>query len=70
VEKVVRVGKMPGRIQEVLVQTGTSIREVLELAGLDSTGYEIKIDGQVGSLDSTVGEDTNLIVLAQQIKGA
>lgn len=69
-EKVVRVGKMPGRIQEVLVQTGTSIREVLELAGLDSTGYEIKIDGQVGSLDSTVGEDTNLIVLAQQIKGA
>lgn len=69
-EKVIRVGKMPGRINEVVVETGTTVAEVLNLAELDHRGFEIKIDGQVGSLDSVVGEDTNLIVLAQQVKGA
>lgn len=68
-EKVLRVGKMPGRITEVVVEVGTSIKEVLQLAELDSTGFEIKVDGQVGTLDSRVTENTNLVILAQQVKG-
>lgn len=68
-EKIVRVGKMPGRIQEILVQPGMKVREVLAMAELDPTGFEIKVDGQQSSLDATVTENTNLIILAAQVKG-
>ncbi len=68
-EKIVRVGKMPGRIQEILVQPGMKIREVLAMAELDATGFEVKVDGQQSSLDATVTENTNLIILAAQVKG-
>lgn len=68
-EKIVRVGKMPGRIQEILVQPGMKVREVLAMAELDPTGFEIKVDGQQSSLDATVTENTNLIILAQLVKG-
>ena len=69
-EKVLRVGKMPGRITEVVVNTGTTIADVLEVAGLDAQGYSIKVDGQASSLDTKVTESTNLVILAQEVKGA
>lgn len=69
-EKVLRVGKMPGRITEVVVNTGTTIADVLEVAGLDAQGYSIKVDGQASSLDAKVTESTNLVILAMEVKGA
>ena len=69
-EKILRVGKMPGRITEVVVNTGTTIADVLEVAGLDAQGYSIKVDGQESSLNATVTEETNLVILAAQVKGA
>ena len=42
--KTLRVGKFPGVLQEVLVADETTVREVLEMAGLDSTGYQIELD--------------------------
>ena len=69
-EKILRVGKMPGRITEVVVNTGTTIADVLEVAGLDAQGYSIKVDGQASSLDAKVTESTNLVILAAQVKGA
>ena len=68
-EKVLRVGKMPGRITEVVVEVGTSIKDVLEIAGLDANGFEIKVDGNPATLDTKVTEDTNLVILAQKVKG-
>lgn len=70
-EKTVRVGVMPGRINEFAVTTGTTISEVLALAGLDATGYDVKVDGsKVTEFESaTVTESTNLILLAKQVKG-
>ena len=69
-EKILRVGKMPGRITEVVVNTGTTIADVLEVAGLDAQGYSIKVDGQASSLDAKVTESTNLVILAREVKGA
>lgn len=70
-EKTVRVGIMPGRITEYAVEVGTSIADVLEMADLDPSGYDVKVDGEkVTSLDgTTVGANTNLILLAKQVKG-
>lgn len=67
-EKLVKVGKMPGRITEVVVEGDMTIGQVLNLAGLDSEGHTIKVDGEVRTKDDLVG-DANLIVLSQMIKG-
>ena len=68
-EKMLKVGVMPGRIQEVAVNTGMTLKEVIELAGLDANGYEVKVDGTVKSLESAVTESDNLVLLVRQIKG-
>ena len=70
-EKTVRVGIMPGRITEYAVEEGQSISEVLSMASLDPTGYDVKVDGvKVTDLDgTTITATTSLILLAKQVKG-
>jgi hypothetical protein len=70
-EKTIRVGIMPGRITEYAIATGTSIADVLAMAELDHSGYDVKVDGvKVTNLDSAVvDENTSLILLAKQVKG-
>ena len=67
--KTVRVGQMPGKINEFAVEIGTSIGSLLELAELNAEGFEIKVDGQVATTDSVVTNNTNLVLLAKQVKG-
>lgn len=68
--KLVKVGIMPGRITEVAVELGQSIASVIELAGLDSEGYEVKVDGEtVNAEETTIQPETNLILLVRQVKG-
>lgn len=67
----VKVGVMPGQINEFAVEEGTSIANVLEIAGLNSTGYEVKVDGRkVSDLETEfVNSDTRLVLLTKMIKG-
>ncbi len=69
--KTVRVGMMPGRIEEFALEVGTNIGDVLNIANIDPTGYDVKVDGvKVENFGSTViTENTNLILLAKQVKG-
>lgn len=70
VEKTIRVGMMPGRINEYAVEVGTPIREVLELAELNPQGYDVKVDGEkVEDLSTPITDRTSLILLAKQVKG-
>lgn len=66
---VIKVGVMPGQINEYAVEAGTTFRQAIETAGLDASGYEVKADGtKVDNLDAPVGS-TNLVLLAKQVKG-
>lgn len=65
----VRVGQMPGLIKEVAAPAGTTVKEIISLAGLSATGMDVQIDGQAGTLSSTITNDTNLILLVKKIKG-
>jgi sulfur carrier protein ThiS len=70
-QKTLKVGKMPGRLQEIIVDTGTSIAEVIRIAELDASGFEVKVDGAtVSNIEAaTVTDTTNLVLLAQKVKG-
>jgi putative ubiquitin-RnfH superfamily antitoxin RatB of RatAB toxin-antitoxin module len=67
--KTLKVGTMPGVLSEVVVETGMTVGQVIELAGLNATGYELKLDGVSVTSEMTIGANSNLLVLVKQIKG-
>lgn len=68
-ERVVKVGQMPGRIVELAVDDAQTFAQVIELADLNPSGFEVKADGtRITDLNSPVGA-TNLILLAKTVKG-
>lgn len=69
-EKLIKIGVMPGRISELAVAVGTPIDTVITMAELDPKGYDVKVDGTVVTdLSTPVTNSTNLILLVVQVKG-
>lgn len=65
-----KVGTFPGRLEEYMFEEGTTVREALEIAGLTlGAEQDIKIDGNVASLDDTV-DGASMLLLTKRIKGA
>ena len=50
----VRVGYMPGTIQEVAVSSGAKVSEVLSVAGMESSGYDIRVNSETATTSTTV----------------
>jgi len=67
--QTIKVGVLPGGVTEYLVEAGTTVAKVLEMAGLDASGYDVRLDGVSVAVDSVIGADSKLIVLVKQIKG-
>lgn len=67
-EPLVRVGTMPGRINEYAVLADATVEDVLEIADLNTEGYQIKVNGEMAALDTPVN-DGDLVLLVKQIKG-
>lgn len=68
--KTVRVGQMPGAINEFAVEVGSPISALLTLAGLNTQGFEVKVDGvKVTDFSQPVTESTNLVILSKMVKG-
>lgn len=66
----IKVGRVPGVIQELNVEAGTTVEAALSAAGLSSEGYEVRRNGE--SL-TDLGVSTNegdTILLLSKIKGA
>lgn len=67
--QTLRIGQLPGKINEFAVERGTTLKQALELAGLDATGYEVKVDGaKVDNFDVDVSGAT-LVLLSKMVKG-
>jgi hypothetical protein len=65
----VRAGRMPGRIHVVNVEEGTTVGEVLSLAGLAlEDGFTPRIDGEDVTMD-TVMEQDQMVLLCKRVKG-
>ena len=65
----VNVGKLPGRMTPVAVEDGASVRDALAAAGLDATGFEVRLNSdKIDDLGGTVAHGDS-VYLAQKIKG-
>lgn len=66
--RTIKVGTMPGKLQEVEITGNETARELFERAGITISNHEIRLDGNIVDIDSTV-ENGNLLVSMKQIKG-
>ena len=66
--KTIKVGLMPGKLQQVEVNENTTAREVFEKAGIELSNHEVRLDGEKIDLD-TVIYNGNLCVGLKMIKG-
>jgi sulfur carrier protein ThiS len=64
----VRAGKLPGKIQNLVLNGGRKVANALEVAGLNPSGYEIR----VGTVPATVETDLkegDTVLLLKKVKG-
>ena len=63
-----KVGVMPGKLTEIAIQPETTAFEAFDIAEIDVTGYELRLDGEKIDGDCTVN-DGKLLVAMKKIKG-
>jgi len=64
----ITIGKFPGTsIRSIVLPEGAKVRDALAASGIDSTGFDIRINGSAGTVDSPVSEG-NAVLLTQKIK--
>lgn len=64
----IKVGMMPGRLVEVVVEEGTTAREIFKVAEVELSNHEIRLDGEKIDLDKTINNGS-LLVAMKMIKG-
>lgn len=63
-----KVGVMPGKLTEIVLLPNTTAFEAFDLAEIDVTGYELRLDGEKIDGDCTVNGGSLLIAM-RRIKG-
>lgn len=65
----VRVGQLPGRIEEIALNGGRTVGAAIEGAGLDAEGYQIKLNSEDAGLEDAV-KAGDTILLVRKVSGA
>ena len=66
--KTLKVGVMPGKLTEIVIGEETTAFQAFDLAEIDVTGYELRLDGEKIDGDCVVNGG-NLLVAMKKIKG-
>ena len=64
----VRIGRLPGKIEEIALNGGRSVADALAASELDSEGYEIRVNGSPSDFDTELS-DGDTVLLVKKIKG-
>ena len=67
----IKVGVFPGKVEEFVVETGTTVREALELAGISvGAEQEVKVDGVTTDYNTEIPSTASMVLVTKRIKGA
>lgn len=64
----VRVGRLPGKVVEVDIPGTPTVAAALQQAGVNPTGYEIRVNGQPEGLNKVLKENDS-VVLIRPVQG-
>lgn len=64
----VRVGRLPGVIQNVVLDGGRKVRDALAGAELDHVGYEIRVNSGEATLETDLKDD-DTVLLVRKVRG-
>ena len=66
-----KIGVFPGRVEEFVVEDGTTVNEALSMADIEvGAEQEVKADGNVVDLGQAVPSGTKMLLVTKRIKGA
>lgn len=66
-----KIGVFPGRVEEFVVENGTTVAKALEMAGISvGAEQEVKVDGTVMSYDEVIPSNASMVLVTKRIKGA
>ncbi len=68
----VKIAKLGARVEEVMVEEGTTVGNALSIADIDPAGYNIRLNRVDATVDTVLnnGADvTNVVTLLPSIKG-
>ena len=67
----IKVGVFPGKVDEFVVENGTTVREALDLAGISvSAEQEVKVDGVPVDYNTEIPSEASMVLVTKRIKGA
>ena len=67
----IKVGVFPGKVDEFVVEDGTTVREALDLAGISvSAEQEVKVDGVPVDYNTEIPSEASMVLVTKRIKGA
>ncbi|MFA5490965.1 MAG: hypothetical protein WC284_17440 [Candidimonas sp.] len=68
----VKVGKVPGSVREVVLESGATVDDALQAAEMENTGYETTHNGTKIYDDDFDNEVRNgdTIILSKKVRGA
>lgn len=64
----VKVGQLPGTLKEVVVEGTATVNDILRIAGLSSSGFEVRVSGKKATGDTAV-KNGDMVLLVKPIKG-
>jgi hypothetical protein len=66
---IVKVAPMGETVTEVNVEVGSTVEQILDVAGVDDNGRSITVNNAPATLDTRVETDNAVISLANKMKG-
>jgi len=64
----VRVGKLPGKIEDITLNGARSVQDALEGASLNASGYEVRVNGEPAGNGRAL-KDGDSVFLVRTIEG-
>ncbi len=64
----VRVGTLPGRINDIVLNGGRTVRDALIGAEIRGSGYEIRVNGVIANEEVNL-EEADTVLLVRRIQG-
>ena len=64
----IKVGMMPGKLVEVITNKGMTAREIFDIAEVELSNHEVRLDGEKIDLDKAI-HNGSLLVAMKMIKG-